>query len=221
MQTDRSPVLRACTSPTSRSWAHAGHRTIRRSWISRSSPVRMDRTARPVQSSRHRCCGHPMSMSATASCRCCSGWISTSPTARSSRCSEPTAPESRRSSRPSAGSPPRAGSVTLDGETITKQSAEQIVRSGIALMPGGTGGLPDGVGGRPPAPRLLDVPLRHRTDRGVDGGGLPVVPGPLHRTTRLAGDLSGGEQQQLALAMTLLPRPSPADRRVVARACHR
>ena len=102
---------------------------------------------------------------------------------------------------------PSTGSVTLDGETITKQSAEQIVRSGIALMPGGRAIFPtvsvaDHL-------RLACWTFRNDAER-IETSMEEVYrlfPVLSDRKSQLAGDLSGGEQQQLALAMTLLLRP--------------
>src|SRR5690606_32224152 len=90
---------------------------------------------------------------------------------------------------------------------LAGRTAEQIVRDGVALMPGGRAIFPT---------LTVDDHLRlaswtFRRDRERIDEGLASVhdlfPVLADRGTQLAGDLSGGEQQQLALAMTLLLRP--------------
>jgi branched-chain amino acid transport system ATP-binding protein len=85
--------------------------------------------------------------------------------------------------------------------------AEQIVRQGVALMPGGAAIFPT---------MSVDDHLRlstwtFRTDTQRIADSLEDVrelfPVLADRDRQLAGDLSGGEQQQLALAMTLMLRP--------------
>lgn len=100
-----------------------------------------------------------------------------------------------------------SGSIRLGGVDLAGRTAEQIVRSGVALMPGGRAVFPtltveDHL-------RLACWTFRRdhrRIDEGLDRveGIFPVLR---DRRRQLAGDLSGGEQQQLALAMTLLLQP--------------
>jgi len=100
-----------------------------------------------------------------------------------------------------------SGSVILDGERIAGRAPEQIVRDGVALMPGGKATFPtlsvaDHL-------RLACWTFRKDTDRIAEDLAevhrlFPILE---ERGQQLAGDLSGGEQQQLALAMTLLLRP--------------
>ncbi|UDY37853.1 ATP-binding cassette domain-containing protein [Dermatobacter hominis] len=100
-----------------------------------------------------------------------------------------------------------SGDITLDGRRISGRSPEQIVRDGVALMPGGKAVFPtlsvtDHL-------RLACWTFRKDGDR-IDEDMAEVhrlFPILEERRTQLAGDLSGGEQQQLALAMTLLLRP--------------
>ena len=102
---------------------------------------------------------------------------------------------------------PHTGTVLLNGEDISGRSVEQIVRSGIALMPGGRAVFPT---------LSVDDHLRlatwtFRSDRERIAEDLAeahrIFPILAERHDQLAGDLSGGEQQQLALAMTLMLRP--------------
>jgi len=102
---------------------------------------------------------------------------------------------------------PHTGRVVLDGVDISGLRAEQIVRRGIALMPGGRAVFPT---------LSVDDHLRLATwtfrsdDVRIDEDLEEVrriFPILAERREQLAGDLSGGEQQQLALAMTLMLRP--------------
>lgn len=102
---------------------------------------------------------------------------------------------------------PSRGSIHLGTEDLSGRSAEEIVRSGVALMPGGRAVFPT---------LTVDEHLRlaswtFRKDRERIAADLADVtelfPILAERGGQLAGDLSGGEQQQLALATTLLLRP--------------
>ena len=102
---------------------------------------------------------------------------------------------------------PSTGSVRLGGIDLTGKSAEQIVTEGVALMPGGKAIFPT---------LTVDDHLRlacwtFRKDGERIANDLEDVrelfPILAERRSQLAGDLSGGEQQQLALAMTLMLRP--------------
>jgi branched-chain amino acid transport system ATP-binding protein len=102
---------------------------------------------------------------------------------------------------------PSKGSIRLGDRDLSGSSAEQIVRSGIALMPGGKAVFPT---------LTVDEHLRlacwtFRGDRARIAEDMEDVtelfPILAERRHQMAGDLSGGEQQQLALATTLLLRP--------------
>ena len=79
---------------------------------------------------------------------------------------------------------------------------------GIVLMPGGHGDVPDAHGGREPANRRLDVPrgrgLRPDAHR---GGARHASRSCASGCEQQAGNLSGGEQQMLALGQAFLMRP--------------
>ena len=100
-----------------------------------------------------------------------------------------------------------SGAISLGDQKISGRSPEQIVRDGIALMPGGKAIFPtlsvtDHL-------RLSCWTFRKDSAR-IDEDLAEVhrlFPILEERRHQLAGDLSGGEQQQLALAMTLLLRP--------------
>jgi ABC-type branched-subunit amino acid transport system ATPase component/branched-subunit amino acid ABC-type transport system permease component len=99
------------------------------------------------------------------------------------------------------------GTVALDGVDLSGRSPEQIVREGVALMPGGKAIFPT---------MSVDDHLRlatwtFRKDAARINDSVEDVhalfPVLAERGSQLAGDMSGGEQQQLAMAMTLLLRP--------------
>jgi branched-chain amino acid transport system ATP-binding protein len=103
--------------------------------------------------------------------------------------------------------PVHAGDVRLRGASITGKRPEDIVRAGVALVPEGRhifAGLTvkDNLG-------LGLVGRRdrngHQDDLGWIGGLFPVIE---QFRERQAGALSGGQQQQLAIARALLARPS-------------
>jgi branched-chain amino acid transport system ATP-binding protein len=102
--------------------------------------------------------------------------------------------------------PVHAGDVRLRGTSITGKRPEDIVRAGVALVPEGRhifAGLTvkDNLG-------LGLVGRRdrngHQDDLGWIGGLFPVVE---QFRERQAGALSGGQQQQLAIARALLAGP--------------
>jgi len=102
--------------------------------------------------------------------------------------------------------PVHAGDVRLRGTSITGKRPEDIVRAGVALVPEGRHifaelTLKDNLG-------LGLVGRRdrngHQDDLGWIGGLFPVIE---QFRERQAGALSGGQQQQLAIARALLAGP--------------
>jgi branched-chain amino acid transport system ATP-binding protein len=101
---------------------------------------------------------------------------------------------------------PQRGSVTFDGEALTGLVPEAVVRRGVALVPEGRHVFPNltveenlTVGG---IARTDREELRADTDRWLSR--FPILG---ERARQLAGTLSGGEQQQLAIARALMSRP--------------
>jgi urea transport system ATP-binding protein len=99
---------------------------------------------------------------------------------------------------------PTAGTVVFDGADVTRTSTFQRVRSGMGYVPQGHETFPqltvwenlqvtqEAMGGR---------------DRGAVDDALAVFPRLTGLLQRRAGFLSGGQQQQLAIARALVTRP--------------
>jgi len=98
------------------------------------------------------------------------------------------------------------GTIEFEGESLKGRTPEQIVRSGIALVPEGRRIFADMT-----VEENLLVASSARRDRGAIHG---EIDGLCERFAALgtyrhtvAGKLSGGEQQQLAIARALLAQP--------------
>ncbi len=104
---------------------------------------------------------------------------------------------------------PQAGTIVFDGEDVSATAPERMVRAGCAVVPEG---------------RQVFAPLTVRENlvlgaysrsgrkhrRGVQDDlerVLELFPRLRERCTQLAGTLSGGEQQMLAMARALMARP--------------
>ena len=105
--------------------------------------------------------------------------------------------------------PARSGSIQLAGESVIKLSPDQRARLGIGYVPQG----------REIIPRLtvkenllLGLEARSQKSRRLTANNIPAdifELFPVLRTmlSRMGGDLSGGQQQQLAIARALMGRP--------------
>ncbi len=102
---------------------------------------------------------------------------------------------------------PKRGTVTFKGENITKLPADVTARKGIALMPGGKGVFPT----LSVAENLRMASWLIRDDQArielARKEVLSLFPVLAERYNQMAGNLSGGEQQMLALGSALMTRP--------------
>jgi branched-chain amino acid transport system ATP-binding protein len=98
-----------------------------------------------------------------------------------------------------------AGDVAFGGESTAGRSADALARSGLVLVPEGRGLIPFmsvaenlqlGLDARSSAAQEWELSLVNEM--------FPILQ---RRRDTLAGDLSGGEQQMLAIARALLMRP--------------
>ena len=101
---------------------------------------------------------------------------------------------------------PRSGTVYLDGEPIHGLRAHEIVMRGVAQAPEGRR-----VFGRLNVTENLEMGAYARTDKvGIKRDMEQVFtlfPRLKERARQLAGTLSGGEQQMLAIGRALMPNP--------------
>jgi ABC-type branched-subunit amino acid transport system ATPase component/ABC-type branched-subunit amino acid transport system permease subunit len=103
--------------------------------------------------------------------------------------------------------PPDRGRIVFDGHDITGLPAERVAKLGLSLMPGGRGVFPtltveENL-------RLASWLLRHRRREAAAAREKATSLFPIlrERFDQMAGDLSGGEQQQLSLAMAFITQP--------------
>ncbi|MFM9958533.1 MAG: ABC transporter ATP-binding protein [Phycisphaerales bacterium] len=103
---------------------------------------------------------------------------------------------------------PVKGDITFDGKSLTGVPPHEIVRMGVAHSPEGRGVFPQmtvdenlelGAFARPRSEREQIKKDREKS--------LDLFPRLRERLKQLAGTLSGGEQQMLAMARALLARP--------------
>ncbi len=101
---------------------------------------------------------------------------------------------------------PAAGSVRYDGHDITGMPAFELVRRGLALVPEGRG-----VFARLTVEENLAMGAYIRNDKAAIAAdcerAYATFPRLAERRAQLAGTLSGGEQQMLAIARALMCKP--------------
>ena len=101
---------------------------------------------------------------------------------------------------------PVAGSIAYDDADVTGKPAYELVRRGLAMVPEGRGVFP-----RLTVAENLDMGAYTQTDatairRDFDRA-YTLFPRLAERRGQMAGTLSGGEQQMLAMARALMCRP--------------
>lgn len=101
---------------------------------------------------------------------------------------------------------PAAGRIDYDGAEVTGKPAYHLVRRGLAMVPEGRGVFP-----RLTVAENLAMGAYIRRDRTAIARDLDhayaLFPRLAERRNQLAGTLSGGEQQMLAMARALMCRP--------------
>jgi branched-chain amino acid transport system ATP-binding protein len=102
---------------------------------------------------------------------------------------------------------PKRGKVTFKGEDITKMAADVTARRGISLMPGGKGVFPTLTVSENLKMAAWQIRNDHSQVETARREVLELFPILDNRIQQMAGNLSGGEQQMLALGMALMTRP--------------
>ncbi len=138
---------------------------------------------------------------------CCTASRSRCSRAACSACSAATAPARPPACRRSWASSSRAGgSISLFGEPVAGLAPEAIARKGIGLVPQGRR-----VFRTLTVRENLIVAARSRKNAGSSGWTIDRVfrlfPRLKERHAQLAGSLSGGEQQMLAIGRALMGNP--------------
>jgi ABC-type branched-subunit amino acid transport system ATPase component len=103
--------------------------------------------------------------------------------------------------------PPSAGKVRLDGQDVTGTPAEDLVGRGLVLISGGRAVFPDMTVDENLELQALTVRKRPEWVRQQRERIYELFPRIAQRLDQPAGSLSGGEQQQVALAKAILLEP--------------
>jgi branched-chain amino acid transport system ATP-binding protein len=101
---------------------------------------------------------------------------------------------------------PREGAILLDGEDLTLRKAHEIVYKGVVMVPEGRG-----IFARLTVGENLDLGAYSRIDNKVIANDqervFSIFPRLKERHKQVAGTLSGGEQQMLAIGRALMAHP--------------
>ena len=99
----------------------------------------------------------------------------------------------------------RAGRIVYNGEDVTGKPSKYMVEKGLVMVPEGRLIFPDMT-----VLENLKIGAYLRRDREIEGDirrMYELFPRLKERSWQLAGTLSGGEQQMLAVAQALMSRP--------------
>jgi branched-chain amino acid transport system ATP-binding protein len=101
---------------------------------------------------------------------------------------------------------PRSGAIVFDGHDLTRLSSHQVVELGVVQVPEGRRVFPEMT--ILENLRMGSYIKSARADREKNlESGLTLFPRLRERSGQLAGTLSGGEQQMLAIARGLMAKP--------------
>ena len=101
---------------------------------------------------------------------------------------------------------PRAGSITFQGEDISRRAPQDIVQLGVSQSPEGRKCFQ-----RMTVRENLDMGAYLRRDKEVEDdmqNVFELFPRLLEREKQKAGTMSGGEQQMLAIGRAMMARPT-------------
>jgi branched-chain amino acid transport system ATP-binding protein len=99
---------------------------------------------------------------------------------------------------------PSTGRVVFEGKDVTRRSARQRTKAGVCLIPEGRGIFPDLTVSENLRLHSYLKPMRIKE---VEEKTFAIFPRLADRRGQLAGTLSGGEQQMLALSRALTTEP--------------
>jgi branched-chain amino acid transport system ATP-binding protein len=102
---------------------------------------------------------------------------------------------------------PKRGTVTFKGENITKLAADVTTRRGISLMPGGRAVFPTLTVSENLRMAAWLIRDDHERVEKAKEEVMSLFPILERRYHQMAGNLSGGEQQMLALGSAMMTRP--------------
>lgn len=101
---------------------------------------------------------------------------------------------------------PTDGSVTFDDDVVADYAAHELVPMGIAMVPEGRG-----IFSKLTVQENMEMGAFYRNDKeGIKQDmehGYHIFPRLAERRTQIAGTMSGGEQQMLAMARALMSKP--------------
>lgn len=102
---------------------------------------------------------------------------------------------------------PREGKVTLNGEDLAKYKSHEVIYKGVCMVPEGRG-----IFARLTVTENLEMGAYSRSDKTEIQNNMEksftIFPRLKERRTQVAGTLSGGEQQMLAMGRALMANPN-------------